>query len=115
MKVLAWLLFQVALLGTWLHATHVPLLRRILKYPRRAVASARSALTAGACRPKYHFARGSIPQQPEDSRLAGRSGRCTLVFSVAIIVSEQSIPRAEHYARPSGSFEGLVEALRFQW
>lgn len=97
MKVLAWLLFQVALLGTWLHATHVPLLRRILKYPRRAIASARPALAASACRSKYHHSRGSIPRQPEVSRLAGRG--CTLVFSVAITVSEQSIPRAEQYGR----------------
>lgn len=74
MKVLAWLLFQVALLGTWLHATHVPLLRRILKYPRRAIASARPALAAGACRSKY--LRESISQQSKCSWLAGRCGCC---------------------------------------
>ena len=100
MKVLAWLLFQVALLGTWLHATHVPLLRRILKYPRRAIASARPALLASACQPSYHHAGGSGPRQPQDSWLAGRSNCCTLVFSVAITASEQSIPGAEHYVRP---------------
>lgn len=66
-KVLAWLLFQVSVLGTWLRATHVPLLRRVLNFPRRVAASTHpphkrmDALSAKCCCCCHHCRAYALP------------------------------------------------------